>query len=228
MTFVDNILSFQKKLKLNVTLPKGVEAMNPYREKEAQQLCEIFYKKFYNDNEQRFLILGINPGRFGGGLTGIPFTDPVKLEMLGIPNSFDKKKELSADFIYEMIDACGGAEKFYKKFYFSSVSPLGFVKDEKNLNYYDVKGLPELLDDFIVKCLKQQLSWGINTKICFCLGEGENFKFIKKLNERNHFFETVVALPHPRFIMQYRRKKLNEFIQLYKEKFSFLAETQSR
>jgi len=221
MTFADNILSFQKKLKLNIALPKGVEAMNPYREKETQQLCEIFYNKFYDDNEERFLILGINPGRFGGGLTGIPFTDPVKLEMLGISNNFDKKKELSADFIYEMIDAYGGAEKFYKKFYFSSVSPLGFVKDEKNLNYYDVKGLPELLDDFIVKCLKVQLSWGINPHICFCLGEGENYKFIKKLNERNRFFETVVALPHPRFIMQYRRKRLNEFIQLYKGKFLF-------
>jgi hypothetical protein len=27
-------------------------------------------------------------------------------------------------------------------------------------------------------------------------------------------------LPHPRFIMQYRRKRLNEFIGIYKEKLS--------
>jgi hypothetical protein len=36
-----------------------------------------------------------------------------------------------------------------------------------------------------------------------------------KLNERYHFFEQIIPLPHPRFIMQYRRKKLDQFIQLY-------------
>ncbi len=221
MTFADRILLFQKKLKLDVKLPKGVGVMNPYQEKEAVQLCEKFYKKFYNDNEQRILILGINPGRFGGGITGIPFTDPVKLEMLGIQNNLQKKRELSADFIYQMIDACGGMQKFYKRFYISAVSPLGFVKDEKNLNYYDVKGLPEILENFIVNCLREQLSWGIDTKVCFCLGEGENFKCIKRLNEKFKFFEEIVPLLHPRFIMQYRRKRIEEFVHMYKEKFMF-------
>ena len=220
MTLADRILSFQKKLKIEVKLPKGVVVMNPYGEKVVAQLCEKFYKKFYSDNKPRFLILGINPGRFGGGITGIPFTDPVKLEMLGIDNDLQKKRELSADFIYQMIDACGGAEKFYQRFYVSAVSPLGLVKEDKNLNYYDVKGLPELLEPFIVKCLKEQLSWGIDKKVCYCLGEGENFKCIKKLNAKFQFFNEVVALPHPRFIMQYRRKRVEEFVLMYKERFN--------
>jgi len=215
MTLADRILSFQKNLKLNIKLLKGVLAMNPYQEENAFMLCEKFYRKFYNDEGQRTMILGINPGRHGGGITGIPFTDPVKLEELGISNDFQKKKELSADFVYQMIEAFGGAKKFYQKFYFSAISPLGFTKDDKNLNYYDVKGMPELLNKFIVECMTHQLTWGLNKKICFCLGEGENFKFLKKLNEQHHFFEEIIPLPHPRFIMQYRRKKLAQFIDLY-------------
>jgi len=218
MTLADQILAFQKKLKIKAKLPKGVEVMNPYKEKQAAGLCKKFYGKFYSDNAQRTMILGINPGRFGGGVTGIPFTDPVKLHAMGIENDLPKKRELSADFVYLMIDACGGPEKFYSKFYVSAVSPLGFVRDDKNLNYYDVKGLPGLLETFIVSCLKQQLQWGMDQRVCFSLGEGENFKFIQDLNKRFRFFERVVPLPHPRFIMQYRRKRLAEFIELYKSK----------
>src|SRR5258708_32576460 len=216
----DRILSFQKKLRLEIKLPGGVQVMNPYQEGDAFALCKKFYKTFYNDNAPRTMILGINPGRHGGGITGIPFTDPVKLEALGIVNNFQKKRELSADFVYKMIEAFGGAKKFYDKFYISAWSPLGFTKNEKNLNYYDLKELPDLLNDFIVTCLRQQLAWGLNRETCFCLGEGENFKFLKKLNELHHFFEEIIPLPHPRFIMQYRRKRVKAFIELYLRKFA--------
>jgi hypothetical protein len=222
MTLADRILSFQKNLKLNIKLPKGVEAMNPYQDQTAFSLCEKFYKKFYDDERSRTMILGINPGRHGGGITGVPFTDPVKLESLGIQNDFQKKRELSADFVYQMMDAFGGAKKFYQTFYISAISPLGFTKDEKNLNYYDVTGLPELLDKFIVECMNLQLSWGLSKRICFCLGEGENFKFLSKLNDKHFFFDKIISLPHPRFIMQYRRKKLDQFVNLYLERFSLV------
>src|SRR5690242_12854320 len=106
MTLADRILSFQRELKIKGKLPKGVGVMNPYKEKRAVALCEKFYYKFYKDNENRTMILGINPGRFGGGITGIPFTDPAKLERLGILNDLPKKRELSADFVYAMIEAC--------------------------------------------------------------------------------------------------------------------------
>ncbi|HCW08051.1 MAG TPA: DUF4918 domain-containing protein [Cytophagales bacterium] len=211
----EQILSFFKKLKITAPLPKGVEVLNPYRNKETFSLCEKFYTRFYNDTHSRKVILGINPGRLGAGLTGVPFTDPTKLEMLGIPNAMPKVRELSSEFIYTFIDKFGGPEKFYKQFYFSSVSPLGFVSDGKNLNYYDQKELARALENFIVKSLKEQLSWGFDRNICFCLGEGENYKFIQKLNERHLFFERVVPLPHPRFIMQYKRKKVNEYIDKY-------------
>ncbi len=215
MTQADQILSFQKNLRLNVKLPKGVQLMNPYREKRTQLICEQFYKRFYNDNLERRLILGINPGRYGGGITGIPFTDPVKLETLGIHNDLQKRRELSSDFVYQVIEAFGGVDKFYREFYISAVSPLGFTKKEKNLNYYDVKGLPGLLDLYIVKCMREQLAWGLTRKVCFCFGEGENYKFLRKINDRHLFFDEIRPLPHPRFIMQYRRKRIGEYIDLY-------------
>ena len=119
ITFSDRILSFYQGLEIKSPLPEGVVTMNPYTDETSFSFCTQFYQKFYNDQNERSIILGINPGRHGGGVTGIPFTDPVKLEhYCNIPNPFNKKTELSADFIYRMIEEFGGPELFYAKFYF--------------------------------------------------------------------------------------------------------------
>src|SRR5688572_20483669 len=136
MTLADQILTFYKTLKFSIALPAGVHVMNPFQNPAVFELCKKFYHQYYHDTNPRNLILGINPGRLGGGTTGIPFTDPVKLETrCGIQNTLPKKTELSADFIYTMIDSYGGPQLFYSKFLFSSVSPLGFTKNGVNLNY---------------------------------------------------------------------------------------------
>src|SRR5688572_17492200 len=215
MTFADQVLSFYKNLEIKTPLPEGVVVLDPYRDDESFSYCTKFYKKFFDDVHERTVILGINPGRHGGGVTGIPFTDPVKLEGCGIPNTFNKKSELSADFIYSMIEAYGGPEKFYRKFYFSAISPLGFTKGGRNLNYYDVKELQVTIKDFIVESLKKQMAFGITTSICYCLGEGENFKFLNRLNNELKLFRQIIPLAHPRFIMQYRRKKVGEYVDSY-------------
>jgi hypothetical protein len=80
MTFADKVLNFYKGLELTCRLPSGVEVMNPYMDTACMKVCTEFYNKFYNDQDKRHLILGINPGRYGAGITGIPFTDPIKLE----------------------------------------------------------------------------------------------------------------------------------------------------
>jgi hypothetical protein len=221
MTFADNILRFYATLKIKRTLPEGVEVLDPYRNKETMALCHLFYNKYYGDENKRTVIIGINPGRNGAGLTGVPFTDPIKLETVcGIPNTFPKKAELSADFIYMMIQAYGGPAAFYKKFFFSAVSPLGFVKDGKNLNYYDIRELQDSLRDYIIASLKKQLEFGINTRVAFCLGEGENFKYISRLNDELKIFNEIVPLAHPRFIMQYKRKLVNEYVEKYLQALS--------
>jgi hypothetical protein len=218
MAFADKILTFYRSLELP-KLPAGVDAMNPYQDSTAYDLSEQFYRRFYSDDKPRRIIMGINPGRFGGGLTGVPFTDPLKLEQrFGIRNDLKKKVELSADFIYTMIDAYGGPKKFYSRYYINSVCPLGFVRDGKNLNYYDIRELQEAIEPFVVDSIKRQLDFGIDRKAAYCLGEGKNFAYLDKLNRQHGFFKEIVPLSHPRFIMQYKRKHIPAYVADYLKK----------
>ena len=211
------ILQFYEKLRPDFPIPEGVVILNPFIDKGSRQLVEIFYDKFYGDAYPRKFIFGINPGRFGGGVTGIPFTDPIRLEQAcGIPNLLPKKAELSSQFVYAVIEQYGGAEVFYKDFFITAMSPLGFTRDGVNLNYYDDKALLKASEPFIVDSIRQQQKDIITTtNTCYCLGEGTNYKIFQRLNDQYHFFETIIPLPHPRWVMQYRRKKLGEYVQLY-------------
>ena len=214
-TFAQKVIQFNKYLNLDVDVP-GVEVLNPFLSKRTQDISNSFYNKYYNDSKSRTFLFGINPGRFGAGVTGIPFTDPINLEKYcSIRNSLDKKPELSSQFIYQMIDAYGGAEQFYSKFFITAISPLGFTKDGKNLNYYDIKELQQSLEPFIISNIKKQLGFGANTICAICIGGGKNFKYFNEINKQHHFFELVIPLDHPRFIMQYRRKKLDGYIKKY-------------
>ncbi len=225
MTFSNKILNFNKSLLLNdVQLPEGIGVLNPFRGENAIliiRLTTAFYKKFYGDNNQRKLILGINPGRLGAGATGIPFTDTKRLSGdCGIPVTELITHEPSSAFMYEMITAYGGAKRFYNDYYISSVSPLGFVTMGKNgrpvnYNYYDRKDLEKAVMPFILKTLKQQLDFGIDRKVCYCLGTGNNYKFLKKLNVEHMFFGEIIPLEHPRYVMQYKSKMKQEYIEKY-------------
>ncbi|MEI9920633.1 MAG: uracil-DNA glycosylase family protein [Bacteroidota bacterium] len=212
----DSILTFLKDLKITAKLPKGVEVLSPYENLQTFGLCKQFYHKYYHDDKQRTLLLGINPGRFGSGLTGVSFTDPVKLEKYcGIPNDLPKKVELSADFIYAMIHEYGGIESFYDKYFISSVCPLGFISGGKNINYYDIPKLEKAITPFIIESLNKLIDMGMSPEKVFCIGGDKNLKSLTRLNEKHHWFKEIFPLPHPRFIMQYRRKKMKEYVELW-------------
>ncbi len=221
MTLADKILSYQFSLSPPFPLLDLVEWLVPYGSEETQKVMTIFYRRFYKDENKRTFILGINPGRFGAGLTGVPFTDPIRLEKLGIENSFPKKQELSSVFIYDMIESCGGPEHFYSKYYITSLSPLGFVKHGKNYNYYDDHRLSEMIKPYIVQNIETQLSFGADRSIMFCLGQGKNFTYLNSLNDQYHWWDRVVPLPHPRWIMQYKLKRKDEYLELYKLQLGF-------
>jgi len=217
------ILEFYQGLRPDFDLPESVSIMNPFKDSDSWLLIERFYTHFYSDANPRIFIFGINPGRFGGGVTGIPFTDPIRLqEKCGIDNGFRKLPEISSVFIYEMIDAYGGPSAFYQTFFITAISPLGFVKDGKNLNYYDDRILLRDCEPFIIGCIRRQLETLFHRRICFCLGEGENYKQFSRLNAQHQFFEKIIPLPHPRWIMQYRRNKLNEYVNLYVNQFNLV------
>jgi hypothetical protein len=212
----DDILSFYKSLKPDFPLPDGVEIMNPFDDETATEVSARFYEHYYDDANPRVILFGINPGRFGAGVTGIPFTDPIRLEeVCGIVNNFDKKPELSSEFVYEVVDAYGGPKSFYDHFFVSAVCPLGFTKDGKNLNYYDDKQLLKDTEPFIVETIQEQIKMVDSPDAGFCLGKGTNFKYFVKLNEKHHFFKRIEPLPHPRWVMQYRRRKKDEFVKMY-------------
>lgn len=226
-TFGSRVVKFNSSLYFRGDLPQGISIMNPFRENAcATPASEKFYSMYYNDNNRRYAILGINPGRFGAGITGVPFTDPQRLaESCGIvlaecPNA----REPSSVFVYEIIKAYGGVRKFYSKWYINSICPLGFTRRtdrgrEVNYNYYDSADLQKAVTPFILKTLQQQIDCGLDTAICFCFGKGKNFAFMQKINREHKFFEKIVPLDHPRFIVQYKSAQISEKAQEYARKF---------
>ncbi|WP_373497687.1 uracil-DNA glycosylase family protein [Aquiflexum sp.] len=201
--------------------------MNPFQEdKNIVPISSSFYKKYYNDNHKRHLILGINPGRFGAGLTGIPFTDPKRLiANCGIEFTGKLAHEPSSVFVYEVIEAFGGEEAFYNRFYIHSICPLGFTSlgknnKEVNYNYYDSKELTHSVLDFIIANIQKQIGFGIHADICYCFGTGKNEKFLLEINNQFGFFKKIIALEHPRYIMQYKSKSKEEYITKYLSAFN--------
>lgn len=221
MTFADKILDFNAQLELTEDMPPGIEVMNPFRKPEIQETTSLFYHKFYDDNQARRLILGINPGRFGAGVTGIPFTDTKRLQQdCGITIHGIETHEPSSVFIYSMINAYGGPALFYRKFYIGAVCPLGFTKKADNgkslnYNYYDSKPLMKAASGFILDSMNKQLEFGIQSDICICLGGGKNFEYLTMLNQKHHFFKKIIPLEHPRYIMQYKARQVDLYIQKY-------------
>ena len=223
--FADRVISFFKDLCFTGTLPEGVSIMNPFISNPAiPHIISEFYRKYYSDSRPRHLILGINPGRFGAGITGIPFTDTIRLkEKLGLSVHGIKSYEPSSVFMYEMIDRYGGPRRFYDDFLVSAVSPLGFTTTgptgrEINFNYYDSRELTEAIREFATESIKKQLDFGILRERVFCLGTGKNYRFLSELNRENHFFDHIEPLEHPRFIMQYRLKQKEKYIDMYIQK----------
>src|SRR5687768_9018762 len=129
MTWGDHIRSFYRGLQPPPRLPNGISWLYPQQSAEVMQVVETFCRKYYHDEEARSLFLGINPGRFGAGVTGVNFTAPRQLKQYcGIEHPFRDQSELSAEFIYDMINAYGGPQPFYRRYFIGSVCPLGFVK----------------------------------------------------------------------------------------------------
>jgi hypothetical protein len=224
-TFAERAFGFYKRLAIPGRLPGKVEVMNPYRDPGVMRYVKRFLDRYYSDNRRRVAVFGINPGRFGAGITGITFTDPVALETLcGIQNDLPKKRELSSVFVYTFAERLGGPAKLFSDFFFTAVSPLGFTKDGKNYNFYDDPSLFAATQPFIVQSLRDQVSLGVSRDIALVLGSGKNRVIFESLNREFGFFKTVVSLDHPRFIIQYRRARLDEYLRKYEETFLLALE----
>lgn len=217
----DKVIAFNRELHYTGELPEGFQVLNPFLENpETMQVMEAFYRKYYNDKNQRRFIIGINPSRHGAGVTGVPFTDTKRLESVcGITMRSAHTHEVSSWFVYDMIEAYGGAEEFYSQFYINSPFPLAIIRKSKdgswlNANYYDDKKLFEMVKGFMVESLKKHIAIGLDTSEVFILGK-KNADFIGKLNKEEKLFERMTILEHPRYIQQYKSKEKQLYIDKY-------------
>lgn len=223
-TFADRVNQFNRELAFDGELPNGIRVMNPFQENpEIIPITERFYNTFFSDHKVRKLILGINPGRLGAGLTGIPFTDSKRLEeFCGIKMASVSSHEPSSVFVYELILKYGGAKEFYNDFYINAVCPLGFIeKNDKqnwvNRNYYDYDALFAAMREFIKRNLLKQMSFGIDPSVCYVLGK-RNAKFVKRINDREKIFHSIVVFDHPRYIQQYKATQKESYVREYLNK----------
>ncbi len=224
-TFADNVLEFNDYLaKISLDLFDNYTISNPFSSNNKEQIKKVtkaFYQKYYNDYNKRFLILGSSPARKGTAITGVPFEDAEHLyKQTGIMIDDFYINKSKSNFLYDVMDQYGGCEKFYKDFFMSFLCPLGIVNvnskgNKVNSNYYENKKLENILYPFIVDSLKRQIAFGIDTSKCYCIGSGKNFKVLTKINEQYKFFDKIVALEHPRFIMQYNSKDKNKYLNKY-------------
>jgi hypothetical protein len=226
-TFAERAMKFYTSL-ASPRVPRGIAVMNPYTDPHVQRQLRTFLRKYFSDNRERTLIVGINPGRFGAGITGVTFTDPVALaDECGIPNDLPRKRELSSIFVYLIVNHLGGPDDFYRRFFLAAVCPLGFTRRGINLNYYDDRKLERSVTPFMVSSIEAHLALGCSRERVIVLGRGQNAKFLRRLNDEHGWFTSVHALDHPRFILQYRRKRHDEYVAQYAEMFAGLSRPDS-
>ncbi len=220
-TFARRLMAFSRSLDFREKLPEHLAVMNPFRESAVALACaDAFCEKFYASNNRRRMILGINPGRHGSGVTGVPFTDFKRLRGLDIavPDGLSSH-EISSEFVYRVVAALGGAAAFYDRFYISSICPLGFVRHKGgnrwvNYNYYDSAALQEAATPFIIETLRQQIALGCDTRRVVVMGK-KNADYVRELNETHAFFGEILDVPHPRFVAQYRRRFMDDYVAQY-------------
>lgn len=211
--YLEKWLPFIFESRKYLTAPRPISILNPFAKEEVRHVCRQFYEKYYADDQPRNVILGINPGRLGAGITGINFTDPDKLERIcGIANEFDKKAELSSRFVYDWILRAGSVASFYERNIILSVCPLGFVREGKNINYYDDKNLQARCEKLIIRQQNLLRDEAQVTNKAYMLGKGKNYQYFKKLNDFHGWYDEVIALPHPRWVMQYRYRDRHEWM----------------
>ena len=137
-TFAQKVIQFDENLSnISIELPEGFKIINPFngdKKETVRKISTSFYKRFYNDRNNRRLILGSSPARRGTAVTGVPFEDAMHLQKeTGIIIDKFYINKSSSGFLYEVIEKYGGCEKFYSDFYMNFVCPIGIIKTNSTI-----------------------------------------------------------------------------------------------
>jgi len=204
------------QLGIRAPLPADIEVLTPYSTPEVQRVVEEFCQRYVTGRHKRLPIYGINPGRLGAGITGLAFTDPWAVEhQLNIPTELSGKREPSATFVSAVIDAYGGPDRFYNDVLLTALSPLGFIRNGININFYDIVELEREIVPFMLEHYDTVSELCGVRDYCLLLGSGKlrsSFqRFVLPARPCSH----VVTLDHPRYIMQYKRSQMETYVQSY-------------
>jgi len=169
-----------------------------------RQVMDDFWRRFYPEELPRHVICGLNPGRFGAGLTGVPFTDFQTLSRW-MPSVERQDTEPSAQFFAQVVAAVG-VEAFFRRFYVTNVSAVGYVKDGRNLNYHDLPaGALEVVERRFVEEMEI-----VRPQQIIALGRQVE-RSIKRLMPN----VVVSYLPHPAWVSTYRKAAQHDWIERY-------------
>jgi len=150
-----------------------------------------FEKKFYANAYPKVVLCGINPGRLGAGKTGIPFIDFASLSKM-MPGIDRNDSERSASFFFDIVQSIG-VETFYRHFYVTNISWLGYQHHNKNVNYDQ---LPEAAKAFVYRIFRWEMEHVKPVKI-ISLGA------VVHDTVRASFADTDIdvsqSLPHPNY-----------------------------
>ena len=215
MTLSDQVIEFYKSFPQPDVFDTSLQFHNPFDSPSRKSAIEDFCSTYYNDENPRIHLLGINPSRLTATSTGVNYTDGYALQnYCGIANDFSKTRELTAEFFYEMINAVGKAKHFYATVFAWAALPVAITTEGAYINYYDAD------DPKIYEAVEENIKW--MTKLpsvgkLVIVGSGQNQKFIESCEGFPFGYNQVVTLPHPRWIMQYNRKRIDVFIDAYKD-----------
>jgi len=173
-----------------------------------------FDNYYINKNKPKIVLCGLNPGRLGAGLTGIPFIDFNSLSQM-LPNIERFDKENSANFIFKIIQRFG-FEYFYEKFYITNISKYGYYKigSGKNINYPD---LPIQVQDWLYEKFIDEMK-SLNPDVIIPLSESvENS--LKKLKSQGSLpYQIGERLNHPSWVMTYKKKEMDIWLDKYEKR----------
>ena len=106
------------------------------------------------------------------------------------------------------------SKDFFSKLFLTALYPFAITKDGKNYNYYDERELATRLRSAIVQNIRKQIEFGARRDLAILLGK-KNAEFFSTINDEYKFFRRIVVFEHPRYIMQYRLKKIDYYIKKY-------------
>lgn len=219
VTIRKSVIKFYRSFTPPPGLSSDVELINPYDNEERREAIEQYYAKYFDDEDARIHILGINPSRMHPTATGVNYTDGFALaEYCGIENNFSKNRELTSDFFYRVINVMGGASEFFGRVFPWAMMPVTVTKKGNYANYYSndvVEDLKHLVEENVKWTSRLPSSGRL-----VILGTGENQKFFESMRGSPFGYNDVRVVPHPRWIMQYNRGKVGKFIEQYQDALS--------